>query len=48
MDSEEAVVNASIAGTAGSILGSLAVVFAAGIAAMVVTIVVAIKRRNGS
>lgn len=38
----------SLAGEAGSILGSLAVIFVAGFAAMVITIVVAIKRRNVS
>jgi hypothetical protein len=38
----------SLAGTASSILGSLAAIVVAGIAAMVITIVVAIKRRNGS
>ena len=38
----------SIAGAAGSILGSLVIMVAAGIAAMVITAVVAIRRRRGS
>ncbi|UCC53293.1 MAG: hypothetical protein JSV68_04860 [Anaerolineaceae bacterium] len=38
----------AIAGTAGSILGSLAIMFVAGFAAVAISIVVAIKRQNGS
>ena len=38
----------SIAGAAGSILGSLVIMVAVGIAAMVITAVVAIRRRRGS